>query len=98
MSKKINLAIQILPLQLSKEETYACIDAAIAKVSASGMKYVVCPFETVIEGEYSAVMQLVDEMQEACYSNGAKELLVNMKLHRNVEKDMAIDDKVGKYK
>lgn len=98
MTNKVNLAIQILPLQMSKDDTYGCIDAAIAKVAASGMKYVVCPFETVIEGEYSAVMQLANEMQEACYSNGAKELLVNMKLHRNVEKDMAIDDKVGKYK
>ena len=98
MSYIVNLAIQILPLQLSKEDSYACIDAAIAKVEASGLKYMVCPFETVIEGEYDKVMTLSNDMQQACYSSGAKELLVNMKLHRSVEKDMAIDDKVDKYK
>lgn len=98
MNYNINLAVQILPLRLEKEEAYSCIDAAIALVAASGLKYVVCPFETVIEGSYEEVMILVKKMQDVCYENGAEELLVNMKLHRNVEKDMAIDDKVGKYK
>ncbi len=97
MSYNINLAIQILPLGIPKDEAYRIIDAAIALVQQSGLKYQVCPFETVIEGPYNTVMQLVNEMQDACYSAGAKELLVNMKLHRSVEKDMAIEHKTGKY-
>lgn len=97
MSHNVNLAIQILPLQMDKSAAYKAIDAAIEKVQASGLKYVVCPFETVIEGPYDEVMALMNEMQEATYAAGAKELLINMKLHRSVEKDMAIDDKTGKY-
>lgn len=97
MEHNVNLAIQILPLGISKEEAYRIIDKAIEKVQESGLKHVVCPFETVIEGPYSKVMQLMNDMQDACYNAGAKELLVNMKLHRNNEKDMAIDDKTGKY-
>lgn len=97
MSHNVNLAIQILPLQMDKSAAYKAIDAAIEKVQASGLKYVVCPFETVIEGPYDEVMALMNEMQDATYCAGAKELLINMKLHRSVEKDMAIDDKTGKY-
>lgn len=97
MDYNVNLAIQILPLHLGKDEAYAIIDKAIAKVQQSGLKYVVCPFETVIEGPYNTVMQLATDMQEACYEAGAKNLLVNMKLHCSNEKDMAIEDKTGKY-
>ena len=97
MDYNVNLAVQILPLHVGKEEAYAMIDKAIEKVQQSGLKYVVCPFETVIEGPYGTVMQLVGNMQEAVYAAGAKNLLVNMKLHRSNEKDMAIEDKTGKY-
>lgn len=97
MNYNINLAIQILPLGIEKKEAYRIIDTAIAKVQQSGLKYQVCPFETVIEGPYDTVMQLANDMQDACYSAGAKELLVNIKLHRSMEKDMAIEDKTGKY-
>lgn len=97
MNYNINLAIQVLPLGIPKDEAYRIIDTAIALVQQSGLKYQVCPFETVIEGPYDKVMQLVNDMQDACYSAGAKELLVNMKLHRSVEKDMAIEHKTGKY-
>ena len=94
----VNLAIQVLPLGLPQEETYKIIDAAIEKIQASGLKYLVCPFETVIEGPYSEVMALVDEMQEASYGAGATSLLINMKLHRSNTNDMAIADKIGKYR
>ncbi len=98
MSHKVNLAIQILPLRQDKDDAYASIDAAIQVVKDSGLKYEVCPFETVVEGSYAEVMQLADDMQQACYKNGVEELLVNMKLHRSIETDMAIDDKIGKYR
>jgi uncharacterized protein YqgV (UPF0045/DUF77 family) len=97
MEHNVNLAIQILPLHLPQPEAYKIIDAAIEKVQQSGLKYVVCPFETVIEGPYATVIQLVSDMQDACYAAGAKALLVNIKLHRSSEKDMAIEDKTGKY-
>ena len=98
MNHNVNLAIQILPLRMDKEQAYASIDAAITCVEQSGLKYTVCPFETVIEGTYEEVMKLAGDMQDACYNSGVKELLVNMKLHRSIEGDMAIDDKIGKYK
>ncbi|MEI8280492.1 MAG: thiamine-binding protein [Bacteroidota bacterium] len=98
MNNTVNLAVQVLPLHTTKEEAHRIIDVAIASIHASGLKYVVCPFETVIEGPYDSVMQLLNSMQEACYTAGATELIINMKLHRNITKSLAIDDKIGKYK
>lgn len=98
MSHNINLAIQVLPLHLSQEEAYTIIDKAIEVIQASGLQYVVCPFETVIEGPYDKVMKLVDDVQMACNEAGAQAVLINMKLQRRFIKDIAIDDKIGKYK
>lgn len=94
----VNLAIQVLPLHLPQEEAYKIIDAAIEVVNKSGLKYEVCPFETVIEGPYDKVMAVMNEMQDACYAAGAESLLVNLKLHRSNTKDLGIDDKIGKYR
>ena len=98
MKNRVNLAIQVLPLGISKDKAYSLVDEAIKAIDASGLRYEVCPFETVIEGEYSRVMEVVDEIQNACAAAGAEELLINMKLQRNFEKSVAIEDKVGKYR
>lgn len=98
MNHTVNLAIQMLPLRLSKEETYRIVDVAIAEIGKSGLKYVVCPFETVVEGPYKEVMLLLEKIQTACTEAGADEFIINMKLHRAAREDMKIDDKIGKYK
>lgn len=98
MSHNINLAIQVLPLHLPQPEAYRIVDAAIACIDQSGLKYLVCPFETVIEGPYEQVMKLVDDVQDACNKAGADAVIINMKLQRNFVKDIAIDDKIGKYR
>ncbi len=97
MENNVNLAIQVLPLGIPKDEAYRIIDEAIKCIDSSDLKYVVCPFETVIEGPYQQVMQLVNDIQDACHKAGAEEVLVNMKLQRNFKKSVAITDKTGKY-
>lgn len=98
MSNQINLAIQILPLGIPKTEAYRIVDVAIDCISRSGFLYEVCPFETVIEGSYEDVMELLNEVQEACKKAGAAELLINMKLQRSFVKDVTIDEKTAKYR
>lgn len=96
MNNIVNLAIQVLPLVTAKDK-YAVIDDGIALIEKSGLKYKVCPFETVVEGPYDEVMKLVDGIQQACFASGAEELLINMKLQRRKDKDVFIDEKTGKY-
>lgn len=98
MNINVNLAIQVLPLGVAKDKAYSIIDAAIKVIDSSGLRYEVCPFETVIEGPYDQIMKLVDDIQSACNEAGADEILVNMKLQRNFTKGVAISDKTAKYR
>ena len=59
---KINAAIQLLPLS-NNIDKYKIIDEAIALIISSGLNYVVCPFETVVEGSFEEVMQLIKNIK-----------------------------------
>lgn len=94
---KINLAIQIIP-KSSTVDMYKLIDKAIETIGNSGLKYLVCPFETVIEGEYDAVMEVVKRAQDVCLASGADEVIVNLKIHRSGSRDLEFEDKIEKYR
>lgn len=98
MSNQVNLAIQVLPLGIPKDEAYKMVDVAIWCIQGSGLHYEVCPFETVVEGDYEEVMQLVEDIQTACKKAGAQELLINMKLQRSFVKNVTINEKTAKYR
>ncbi|RPD38158.1 thiamine-binding protein [Chitinophaga barathri] len=92
----INLALQILP-QVPSEQVYAVVDEAIAVIQQSGVKYRVCPFETVMEGPYDLLMDIVKRTQEVCFKAGAGQLLVYIKIQNNSAGPVTIEDKTGKY-
>lgn len=92
----VNLALQIVP-QVASEKVYAVVDEAIAVIQASGVKYRVCPFETVMEGRYDELMDIVKRAQEVCFKAGAGQLLVYVKIQNNQHADVTIEDKTGKY-
>ncbi|MBO9154239.1 MTH1187 family thiamine-binding protein [Chitinophaga sp. GCM10012297] len=92
----INLALQILP-QVPSEQVYAVVDEAIAVIQQSGVKYRVCPFETVMEGPYDQLMDIVKRTQEVCFKAGAGQLLVYIKIQNNSLGPVTIEDKTGKY-
>ena len=96
MSKKINLALQILP-SVPSEQVYAVVDEAIAVIKASGVKYRVCPFETVMEGTYEELMEVVQKAQEVCFKAGASQLLVYIKMQIRKDADVTMEEKTGKY-
>lgn len=93
---KVNLAIQVLPFS-SSEDKYAIIDKAIEVIVASRLKYVVCPFETVVEGSYEEVMALVTDIKNRCLQEGADDLIINTKMHLRKTDDARISDKMKKY-
>ena len=96
MNKKVNIAIQVLPRSSSKG-TYELVDLAIELIQKSGLDYRVCPFETVVEGYYDEVMQLVKDIHEAVYLGGAEEIITNLKIQTRHNQDVLITDKMYKY-
>ena len=96
MDKKINVAIQVLP-RSAKMGTYDLVDKAIEAIQNSGLKYRVCPFETVVEGYYDEIMKLIKKVHEVIYLNGADEMITNIKIQTRYNQDVLIEDKMNKY-
>lgn len=96
MSKKVNIALQVLPIT-DPDKMYHVVDKAIEVIKSSGVKYRVCPFETVMEGEYDYLMQIIRKIQEVCFTTETEELLLNLKIQVNKNKDITIEDKTNKY-
>jgi uncharacterized protein YqgV (UPF0045/DUF77 family) len=90
------LAIQVLP-QMKSEDALAVIDKAIEVIKQSGVTYRVCPFETVIEGQYEKLMQVVEQAQQTCFQAGAERVLTNLKIERFKEGDLTIKDVMDKF-
>ena len=96
MNNTVNIALQILPTSKTTHP-YSIVDAAIAVIAASGLKYRVTPFETVMEGSYDRIMEVVKLAQQACYDAGAENLMTYLKIQSNGNGDVSIEDKMGKY-
>ena len=92
----INLGIQIVP-KSKNLDSYTLVDKAIAVIQKSGIKHVVTPFETVMEGPQDQLMAIAKKAQEAVLDAGADEVLVYYRIQIRKNADVSIEDKTGKY-
>lgn len=95
-NKIVNIAIQILPFS-NVLDVYDVVDKAIDVIARSGVKYRVTPFETVMEGSYEHLMQVVHDVQDVCYQAGVDAVLCNLKIESNKQGVVTIEEKIGKY-
>ncbi|PKP28266.1 MAG: hypothetical protein CVU02_01420 [Bacteroidetes bacterium HGW-Bacteroidetes-19] len=96
MTNKINLALQVLPRSTTKD-SYGLVDKAIEIIEQSGVKYKVCPFETVLEGNYDELMAIVKKVHEQCYASGTETMMTYIKIQSSANADVCIEDKMEKY-
>ena len=95
MTKTVNIALQVLPSS-KMIHPYALVDKAIEVIANSGLKYKVTPFETVMEGTYDEIMEVVKRAQNACYEAGADSMMTYIKIQSS-KGDVTIEDKMAKY-
>jgi uncharacterized protein YqgV (UPF0045/DUF77 family) len=93
---KVNISLQILPTS-SSVAPYDIVDKAIEIIASSGLIYKVCPFETVMEGEYDKIMETIKKVHVACLIEGSESIFANVKMQIRRESDVTIADKIGKY-
>lgn len=94
--RKINVAIQVLP-EADGKVKYSLVDAAIEAIQATGFKYRVCPFETVVECNYNELSDFLEKVHEACQKAGTERMLTNLKIQVDFENGVTIEDKMEKY-
>jgi len=93
-----SLAIQVLPQSVAGDELLRIVDKVIAYIKSTGLKTLVGPFETVIEGDFDRLMDIAKECQMICVREGAPGLLTYMKVAYNPNGGVwSIDEKVAKH-
>lgn len=92
---KVNLSLQVIPV--NEANAYPIIDEAIRVIQASGLRYEVQPFATIIEGTYEEVLAVATAAKEAALAAGASELILNIQVHLKKEKDVFFEDKTTKF-
>ena len=92
----INVSLQIVP-KVPDERTYEVVDRVIAYIASCGVKYVVGPMETTMEGELDELLEIVKKAQNICVNEGAKRVLSIVKIDYRPE-GVTIDEKIAKYR
>ncbi len=94
----VTVSFQVLPGGLpDKARVYAAVDAAIAVIAQSGLRHVVGPMETTIEGDYAHVMATIKEAQDAVIAAGATNVFAYIKVDYNPN-GSTIDEKLEQYR
>ena len=96
MEKRIrNVGVQVLPLV---ENIYPVVDKAIEAIQSSGVKYVVGPLETTLEGDdLDQLLEVAKSAHRACFEAGAGKVVTIIKIADALE-GTTIAEKVGKYR
>lgn len=74
------ISVQIIPKTEKYEDVISYVDAAIAVIDASGVKYEVHPLETTMEGELSTLLQLIEKMNDKMIELGAINVITQVKI------------------
>jgi len=91
-----NVGLQVLP-SVPEERLYQVVDEVIKLIQESGVKYVVGPMETTMEGELDQLLGIVQKAQEVCLKNGAERVLSVVKIDCKAG-GVTIDEKIEKYR
>lgn len=95
------IEIQVLPSPPGNAANYyAHVDAAIAVIEASGLKYEVGALGTTVEGEPDALWPLLRAAHEACLAAGALGLVTVAKIEEAgpAREQPTIDSLTGKFR
>ena len=92
-----SVAIQVLPQQVDQKKMLDCVDAVIEYIASCGVKYVVGPFETVLEGDFDVLMEIVRESFRICVVAGAPGVLGYVRVSYCPDGVLTIEEKTEKY-
>ncbi len=90
-----NVSLQVIPL-VPEKEVYPTVDKVIDLIASSGIKHIVGPMETTMEGNLEDLLEIVKKAQEVCADAGANRVLSVVKIDYS-DRGVTIDEKVSKY-
>jgi len=91
----VNVELQVIPGGV--EDVYGVVDSVIEMIASRGVKYVVGPMGTTMEGELHQLLEIVEESQRLCVEKGARRVMSVVKIDYKPE-GSTIDEKIAKYR
>lgn len=91
-----NVSLQVIPI-VPEADVYTVVDKVIDLIRESGVKYVVGPMETTMEGDIEPLLGIVARAQEICLQNGATRVLSVVKIDCKAG-GVTIEEKINKYR
>jgi uncharacterized protein (TIGR00106 family) len=92
----VNLSLQVLP-KVKGDNVYEVVDKAIEVIQESGVKYIVGPMETTMEGELDDLWEIVKKAQDACIKAGASGVMSVIKIDYKPQ-GVTMEEKIYKYR
>lgn len=96
-TQTVSAAFQFVPVK-GAADPLAVIDDIIAVIQASGCTYVVCPFETAVEGTLPQIMALQTALLDTACARPGLEFLLYVKFHAASGEDRTLGEKTDKFK
>jgi uncharacterized protein YqgV (UPF0045/DUF77 family) len=92
------VSIQILPKTPNGEDVIPYVDRAIEVIRQSGVKHLVGPLETTMEGDLPELLRIVERMNEAMIELGAPNVISQVKIYYNPTGGASMDRLTEKYR
>jgi len=93
-----SVALQVLPW-VSMDKVNDIVDRVIEYIKSTGVRHVVGPFETTMEGDLDLLMEIVKKSQRIVIEAGAPEVISMVKIAFRPDSvgSATIESKIGKY-
>jgi len=91
----VNVSIKVLPV-VEEQRLYPVVDKVIELIKQSGVKYIVGPSETTMEGELDELMEIVKKAQDVCIKEGASRVISVVMIDYKPD-GVTMDEKIYKY-
>ncbi|MBL4938599.1 thiamine-binding protein [Clostridium sp. YIM B02515] len=92
----VNVSLQVIP-NVPEERIYPVVDKVIEYIASTGVKYIVGPMETTMEGDLDTLLDIVKKAQQICVEEGASRVASVVKIDYKSE-GVTIDEKIHKYR
>ncbi|WP_232699389.1 MTH1187 family thiamine-binding protein [Brevibacillus daliensis] len=79
------VSIQIIPSTPNGESVIPYVDKAIEVIQQSGVKYLVSPLETTMEGELGELLSIINKMNEVMVAEGCASVISQVKIYHRPE-------------
>ncbi|MFY7651577.1 MAG: thiamine-binding protein [Chitinophagaceae bacterium] len=94
---RINASIQLVPINDAQKHPYVWIDEIIVIIQQSGLLIEVSAFQSIVEGTYEEITQLIDDINEYLYVNNCVEWLLQVQYQLRSNTDMTALEKTKAY-